>query len=116
MARIYVSSTFSDLKECRAAVYDALRALRHDVMAMEDYVATDQRPLDKCLGDVEASDIYVGIFAWRDGFIPDKNNPEQKSITELEYRCAVKHSKPCLIFLLDENADWPRAKMEKGER
>lgn len=114
MAKIYVSSTFSDLKECRAAVYDALRALRHDVIAMEDYVATDQRPLDKCLADVAASDIYVGIFAWRYGFIPDKDNPERKSITELEYRCAVKHGKKCLIFLLDEKTDWPEDLKEQG--
>jgi hypothetical protein len=115
MAKIYVSSTYSDLKECRAAVYDALRALRHDVIAMEDYVASDQRPLDKCLADVAASEIYVGIFAWRYGFNPDKSNPDRKSITELEFRHAVEKGKPCLLFLLDENANWPRAKMEKGE-
>ncbi len=70
MTKIYISSTFSDLKECREAVYKALRALRHDVIAMEDYVASDQRPLDKCLADVVASDIYVGIFAYRYGFKP----------------------------------------------
>ncbi len=115
MAKIYISSTFSDLEDCREAVYSALRALRHDVIAMEDYVASDQRPLDKCLADVVASEIYVGIFAWRYGFTPDKDNPEKKSITELEFRCAVSHGKPCLLFLLDENANWPRAKMEKGE-
>jgi tetratricopeptide (TPR) repeat protein len=115
MAKIYVSSTFSDLKECREAVYKALRALHHDVIAMEDYVASDQRPLDKCLADVTASDIYVGIFAYRYGFKPKKDNPEQKSITELEFRCAVSHGKPCLLFLHNENVGWPPAKQEKGK-
>ncbi len=81
--------------------------MHHHVIAMEDYVATDQRPLDKCLDDVAACDLYIGIFAWRYGFIPTENNPEQKSITELEYRKAIETGKPTLIFLLNENAQWP---------
>jgi Domain of unknown function (DUF4062) len=63
MARIYVSATYSDLKEHREKVYRVLRQLGHDAVAMEDYVATDQRPLVRCLADVEACDLYVGIFA-----------------------------------------------------
>ena len=86
MLTIYLSSTFDDLIEHRNEAYRALRRMHHHVIAMEDYVATDQRPLDKCLDDVAASDLYIGIFAWRYGFIPTENNPEQKSITELEYR------------------------------
>ena len=39
--KVYVSSTYSDLVDYRKAVYDALRRLRYDVLAMEDYVATD---------------------------------------------------------------------------
>ena len=85
MTKIYISSTYSDLVEHRQRVYDILRKMRYDVIAMEDYVATDQRPLDKCLADVASCHIYVGIFAWRYGYIP----PGQKrSITELEYRQA----------------------------
>ncbi|HAT44311.1 MAG TPA: hypothetical protein DCS90_04335 [Ktedonobacter sp.] len=86
MAKIYISSTFADLKDYREKVYHALRQMHHDAIAMEDYVATDQRPLDRCLADVAACDLYIGIFAWRYGYIPPKDNPEQKSITELEYR------------------------------
>jgi hypothetical protein len=57
MARIYISSTYSDLQESREAVYRVLRKMGHDAIAMEDYVATDQRPLDKCLADVARCDI-----------------------------------------------------------
>jgi hypothetical protein len=39
--------------------------LRHDVIAMEDYVATDAYPLHKCLADVASSDAYVGLIGWR---------------------------------------------------
>ena len=73
MGTIYLSSTYEDLKDHREAVYRALRRLGHDVGAMEDYVATDQRPVDKCLADVAACDIYVGILAWRYGYVPADN-------------------------------------------
>ena len=72
MATIYLSSTYSDLIEHRNLVYRALRRMHHHVIGMEDYVATDQRPLDKCLADVGASDLYIGIFAWRYGFVPEE--------------------------------------------
>src|ERR1044071_7013147 len=98
MAKIYISSTYSDLKEYRDLVYRTLRQMRHDVIAMEDYVATDQRPLAKCLADVADCDMYIGIIAWRYGYIPAKDNPEKTSITELEFRHAVQNHKPCLIF------------------
>jgi Domain of unknown function (DUF4062)/inactive STAND len=115
MAKIYISSTYEDLKEFREEAYRALRQLRHDVVAMEDYAASDQRPLDVCLADVAACDIYVGIFAWRYGFVPPAGNPERRSITELEFRHAAKSGKKCLIFLLHEDAPWPPSLMEKGE-
>jgi hypothetical protein len=111
MTKIYISSTYSDLVEHRQQVYDILRKRRYDVIAMEDYVATDTRPLDKCLADVASSDIYIGIFAWRYGYVP---LGEVKSITELEYRQAGQSGLERLIFLLDEDAPWPRSKMEKG--
>lgn len=109
MAKIYLSSTYSDLVDHREAVYRTLRQMRHDVVAMEDYVATDERPLDKCTADVAACDLYVGIFAWRYGFQPPGKD---RSITELELTEAVRHGKPTLIFLLDESAPWPPRQMD----
>ena len=114
MAKIYVSSTFSDLKDCRDAVIKLLRRMRHEVVAMEDYTAEDQWPADKCLADVAACDLYVGLFAWRYGFVPADNNPAQFSITEMEYRKAIEMSKQCLIFLLKEDAPWPRSLMDRN--
>jgi tetratricopeptide (TPR) repeat protein len=110
--RVYVSSTYGDLKEYREKVYRALRQLGHDAIAMEDYVATDQRPLAKCLEDVASCDIYVGIFAHRYGYVPDYENPEGRSITELEYRHAKANGKSCLVFLLNEAAPWPPGWMD----
>ena len=92
MARIYVSSTFSDLEDYRKQVSLALRRLGHEDVAMELYVAEDERPLDKCLDDVASCNLYVGIFAWRYGYVPQEDNPEGLSITELEYRKAQERA------------------------
>jgi len=111
MARIYVSSTYEDLKEYREAVRQAIRKLDQVDVAMEYYVAEPMRPLDKCLEDVRRSDIYIGIFAWRYGYIPPGS---ELSITEQEFRQAVKFEKPILCFLLDESAAWPEVYKETG--
>jgi hypothetical protein len=109
VARIYISATYSDLKAYRDAVYRILRMLRHDVISMEDYVATDQYPLHKCLADVTSCDAYVGLIGWRYGYTPERENPEHKSITELEYRKAVEANIPRLLFLVDNDTAWPDA-------
>lgn len=111
--RVYVSSTFEDLRAHRDAVVAILRQLGHEVAAMEDYVAEAERPLSKVLDDVAASDVYVGIFAWRYGYVPDTGPqvegavPGETSITEYEYRKAVESKKPVLVFMLSERAAWP---------
>jgi tetratricopeptide (TPR) repeat protein len=104
MARIYVSSTFKDLKEYREKVRIILKQMSHEDIAMEYYVAEDKRPVDRCLEDVASCDLYIGIFAWRYGFVPKGYD---KSITELEYRKAAETGKKCLIFLLHGDAPWP---------
>jgi hypothetical protein len=110
--RIYLSSTFEDLQKHRESVYSALRALRHDVIAMEDYVAADRRPLDQCLADVRSADVYIGLIAWRYGYVPGAGNPEGRSITELELQEAKRCGKPSLIFILSPKAPWPPAMMD----
>ncbi len=121
MAKIYLSATYADLKAHRDAVYRILRKLGHDVKSMEDYVATDIYPLHKCLADVAACDIYVGLIGWRYGYIPDRDNPEHKSITELEYQRAGEAKLLRLLFLADKSAPWPdefkdAGKSEGGQR
>ncbi len=110
--KVYLSATYKDLIEYRKAAYQQLRMMRHDVIGMEDYVASDQRAVDKCLADVADSDAYLGIFAWRYGYIPSRDNPEKQSITELEYRKVKELGRPCLIFLSQQDAPWPATMMD----
>ena len=110
--KIYLSSTYEDLKDHRRAVYEALRKAGHAVIAMEDYVARDQRPVDKCLADVARADIYLGLFAFRYGYVPppEHQNPNGLSITELEFRQAESQPQTrCLTYVLDEKAPWPQS-------
>lgn len=102
--RVYVSSTMRDLRPFRAAVISTIRKLSYEVVAMEDYEASGSPPLEVVLRDVASCSLYVGIFAWRYGFIPEHSD---RSITESEYREAVELGIPTLIFLLDEDTAWP---------
>src|SRR6476661_3132798 len=113
MFRIYVSSTYLDLVGERRAARDAIHGLGHYAVGMENYSSSDQRPLDRCLQDVRSCHAYVGIFAWRYGFRPGGG---QKSITQLEYEEARSRGIPCFLFLLDENAPWPRSRVPDDEQ
>lgn len=105
--KVYVSSTFRDLLEYRQKVRDALAELGQSGIAMEAYVAEGKRTVDKCLSDVRECDIYIGLFAWRYGWMPAELNPEQLSITHLEYKQAAESKKQCFVFVLDEQEPWP---------
>ena len=83
---VYVSSTFVDLEQHRAALKAALEKAQYDVECMEKYPAFDERPLDKCLADVARADVYLLLLAHRYGYRPTEGNPDGKSITQLEYK------------------------------
>ena len=108
--QVYVSSTYQDLKHCRSAIRLALQRMGLDDIAMETYTAGEERPLDRCLDDVRAADVYVGVLAWRYGFVPAQ---ETASLTELEYRTAGEAGVPRLMFVLDPDAMWPRSAMDR---
>ncbi|MBU0611027.1 MAG: DUF4062 domain-containing protein [Armatimonadetes bacterium] len=101
---IYVSSTYRDLTEYRQAVAAVIRRLGHRAVAMEDYGATDLRPLAKCLQDVAGCDLFVGLLGLRYGYVPDDAEAQGRSITEMEYREACARGVPVLMFLLGESA------------
>jgi len=112
--KIYVSSTFEDLREHRAALDTALRRMGHDVIGMEHYVAQGSTPLEQCLADVRSADVYIVVAAWRYGYVPQdpSANPCRRSITELEYEAAAGSGKSILAFLLDPAAPWPPSSMD----
>jgi hypothetical protein len=73
---------------------------------MERYAARDERPCAACEADASRCDIYIGIFAWRYGYVPEDDNPEGYSITELEYRAAGQAERMRFVFLLADDVRW----------
>lgn len=110
---VFVSSTFRDLQTHRKAVWDVLGKFNAAVRGMEQFGARTGTPLATCLVEVEQSDIYVGIIAFRLGSIEPTTG---KSYTQLEYERAVERSKEVLIYLVDEeNARVPVKFIDNGE-
>lgn len=107
--KVYVSSTYQDLVDHRAAVDRTLRRMGHDVIGMEQYIAEGSKPVDRCKADVRAADAYVIIVAWRFGYVPGRNAspPDGRSITEIELTEAKDCGKPVLAFRLDPETPWP---------
>jgi hypothetical protein len=105
VARIFISSTFVDLKDYREATYVALRRLGHESTVVEDWAATEQPPLERTLATVQTSDLAVFLIGWRYGYVP---TGQEFSMTELEYRAAQQAGIPCLIFLTQDDAPWPK--------
>jgi formylglycine-generating enzyme required for sulfatase activity len=116
---IYLSSTYEDLQDHRRVVHEALRKSGYRVIAMEDYVAADNRPLKACLDDIhDEVQIYVGLFAFRYGYVPPeahirdcphtahRDEWQGLSITELEFRFAQELGRPCLVFVAKEGQPW----------
>lgn len=97
---VFISSTYSDLKAERRAVWDLLEDFQVDIRGMEQFGARTEAPLQACLAEVDISDVYIGIVALRLGSIDPKTG---KSFTQLEYERANKHDKEILIYLIDED-------------
>jgi hypothetical protein len=111
--RVFVSSTFKDLSPFRESVQKAIRQLGAIDISMEHFGAREERPKDECLRLImEESDIFVGIYAHRYGFIPPG---DEISITEAEYEAAASAGIPRLIYLVDDSAPWIPAHIDKGD-
>jgi hypothetical protein len=109
--RVFLSSTYVDLIEYRKAAAEALERLGQEVGRMEVFGARPQEPDAACLDEIEKSDLFVGLYAHRYGFVPEG---ESLSITEAEFRHAQEHAKPSFCFLVEDDYPWP-PKMIEGE-
>ena len=111
---VFISSTYKDLKDHRREVWDTLKHFDVAVRGMEEFGARTAAPLETCLAEVEQSDIYVGIIAYRLGSIDPQT---KKPFTVLEYEKAVEQTKEILIYLADEEAaSFPYSAMDEDSR
>ncbi len=102
--KVFISSTYKDLIDYRAATIRAVEGTNYQASKMEVFGVRPDEPLDACLKEVEESDLFIGIYAHRYGYVPAGS---AISITEMEYVHAKRLGKPIYIFIIDEeNQPW----------
>jgi hypothetical protein len=102
---VTISSTFEDLKEHRDALIDILTGQGLFPLAMEhDSARPGPDVIDSSLQKVRDGAAYVGIISRRYGQVPPcpRRNPENRSITELEFDEAQRLGRPILLFLMGD--------------
>src|SRR5262245_22942223 len=108
---VFISSTSRDLLDYRAVVAKALLDAGYHPIDMANFMARSEGAATACLKEVAESDLFLGIYAWRYGYIPAGT---EVSITEQEFIEAERLGKPCFIFMVDESHPWPEAFREAG--
>jgi len=104
---IMVSSTFSDMVEHRKIVFEMIPKYGFFPNVMEnDSAKTDEDVIDSSLNMVRDSAVYMGIITHKYGKIyKDVRNPDELSLTELEFNEAVRLGRPILLFIMGEEYD-----------
>lgn len=116
---VFISSTFKDLKKHRGKAWDTLQEYDVNIRGMERFGARSEKPLQTSLAEVEQSDIYVGLIAYRLGAIDNKTG---KSITQLEYERTHelyernKKDREILVYLIDPDALIPVSCVDFGDK
>ncbi len=103
---VMISSTSLDLPHHRQTVNEAIRRVGYYPLAMEHGSAeAGSNALSFSLRMVEQAHLFLGIIAFRYGYVPDDPvaNPAGWSVTEHEYRRAIERGIPVLIFLMHED-------------
>jgi hypothetical protein len=108
--RVFVSSTFYDLKHVRASLDDFIDSLGFDSVLSEkgDIPYSPEAPLDEsCYKEVQNADIFVLIIGGRYGAAASANDAKPEgnffehydSITRKEYEAAARMDVPIYILI-----------------
>jgi len=103
---VMVSSTFTDLKEHRAALINIIDRSGFKAVAMEsDSAKSDVDVIDSSLQMVQDSAAYILLISHKYGQTPvcTRRNPGKLSITELEFKKAVALRRPTLLFIMGDD-------------
>lgn len=106
--KVFISSTYKDLRDYRTALKDALAAQDHEPVVVAE---TEFREISEKarMQKIREADIFIGLYAHLYGHM-DKNS--QISVLEQEYRLASKLQKDIIICLVDPAKEWPAHLLE----
>ena len=110
--QIFVSSTYEDLKEEREQAIKAVLEMGHIPVGMEMFSAADEEQWKLIARQIEATDYYLIIVGHRYG----SETEEGISYTEKEYDYAISCGVPTLGFVIDDEAPWPKTKIDSAAR
>lgn len=99
--QVFVSSTFTDLKEERQAAVSAILTLGHIPAGMELFTANDKSQWETIERWINESDVYILILGGRYGSIDEASG---LSYTEKEFNYAIKAKKPLFSIVINEQA------------
>ena len=110
--QVFVSSTFEDLREERAAVIGALIQLDCFPAGMELFPAADDDSWTLIKSVIDDSDYYLVILGGRYGTL---DKATSKSYTHLEYEYALSTGKPTIALLHSNPGALPADKTERTD-
>jgi len=112
---IMLSSTFTDLRDHRQRAIEAISKLGYMPRVMEHTGArADADVIESSLSMVRDSAAYVGVISSKYGQTPvdSVRNPDQLSITELEFNEAVRLKRPIVLFIMGDEHPVKKADVE----
>ena len=107
--QVFISSTYSDLKDERRKILDILLMADCIPAGMEAFVASDVEQFEVIKKVIELCDYYILIIGKCYGSVNEKTG---LSYTEMEYEYAKELGIPVLVFALDESIETPQEKLE----
>jgi hypothetical protein len=116
--QVFVSSTFSDLRDERQAAVEAILVAGHIPAGMELFTSGDESQMEAIKQWIDESDVYLLILGGRYGSIEPTT---RKSYTRLEYEYALSIGKPMFSCVVTDRALEERVKrlgsqaLETGE-
>ncbi len=99
--QIFVSSTFTDLREERQSAVEAILSSGHIPAGMELFAASDESQMTVIRRWIDESDVYLLILGGRYGSIDKLTG---KSYTHLEYEYALKKRKALFAVVMNSTA------------
>ncbi len=107
--QVFISSTYTDLKEERQRAVEGVLKAGHIPAGMELFSSGDKSQLEIIKKWIKNSDVYMLILGGRYGSIDLESG---LSYTELEYRYAVELNKPLFAIVLSKKMIEHKAKNE----
>ena len=98
--QVFVSSTYTDLKEERQAAVEAILDAGHIPAGMELFKAGNESQLKTIYRWIDESDVYLLILGGRYGSIEKESG---KSYTQLEYEYALSKNIPIFSLILTQD-------------